>query len=398
MALALERRPAALDAAAGPDRGGLLMLGAGHFVVDMTVGGLAPLIPVLTTTFTLSDFQASMILGASTFSSSAIQPIFGWLADRRPAAWLLWGGVAVAALFFALAGFASSYLLVLACIVGSGLGVAAYHPEAARVANGLAGRRKASGVAWFMTGGNLGFALGPLAVGLVIPLLDARATVAALVPGAAVTGLLLARSARVALPITPHAVARARRAAAHVRAFALLIVVTSMRTWTLFGILLLAPLVLKEERGWSDEATSVAIFGVTMAATLGTIVGSALADRIGGRLVLAWSLGLAAPLGVGFLYAPTAAGVAMLVVLGFLIMASMSVTVVMGQAYLPGREALAAGLMVGFASIGVATPGLALVGAVSDVAGRGAALWLVAAFPLVGGALALLLPRPRAAS
>jgi FSR family fosmidomycin resistance protein-like MFS transporter len=183
-----------------------------------------------------------------------------------------------------------------------------------------------------------------------------------------------------------------------VRAFALLIVVTSMRTWTLFGVLLLAPLVLKEERGWSDEATSVAIFGVTMAATLGTIVGSTLADRIGGRLVLAWSLSLAAPLGVGFLYAPTAAGVAMLVVLGFLIMASMSVTVVMGQAYLPGREALAAGLMVGFASIGVATPGLALVGAVSDVAGRGAALWLVAAFPLVGGALALLLPRPRAAS
>src|SRR5437763_14865190 len=131
MALALEPRPAPADAAVGPDRGGLVMLGAGHFVVDMTVGGLAPLIPVLTAAFTLTDFQASMILGASTFSSSAIQPVFGWLADRRPAAWLLWGGVAVAALFFALAGFAGSYLLVLACIVGSGLGLAAYHPAAA---------------------------------------------------------------------------------------------------------------------------------------------------------------------------------------------------------------------------------------------------------------------------
>jgi FSR family fosmidomycin resistance protein-like MFS transporter len=374
------------------------MLGAGHFVVDMTVGGLAPLVPVFTTAFALSDFQASMILGASTFSSSAIQPVFGWLADRRPAAWLLWGGAAVAAVFFALAGFAGSYLVVLGCIVGSGLGVAAYHPEAARVANGLAGPRKASGVAWFMTGGNLGFALGPLAVGLVIPLLDARATVAALVPGALVSALLLVRSSRVALPLTPHAVARVRRAAAHVRGFALLIVVTSMRTWALFGVLLLAPLVLKEERGWSDQATSVAIFGLTMAATLGTIVGSALADRVGGRPVLAWSLLLGAPLIVGFIYAPTPAGVAMLVLEGFLVMASMSITVVMGQAYLPGREALAAGLMVGFASIGVATPGLALVGAVSDLGGRDAGLWLVAAFPLLGGALALLLPRARAVS
>jgi FSR family fosmidomycin resistance protein-like MFS transporter len=76
-------------------------------------------------------------------------------------------------------------------------------------------------------------------------------------------------------------------------------------------------------------------------------------------------------------------------------MASMSVTVVMGQAYMPHRMALAAGLMIGFASIGVATLGLALVGAVADAAGRDSAMWAVAAFPLVGAALAALLPLPR---
>src|SRR5262245_55161246 len=123
-------RPAAAGDPGAFDRRGLLTLAGGHCLVDMTVGGLPALLPLFTAAFALSDFQASMILGASTFASSAVQPIFGWIADRRPAAWLLWGGVAVAALFFALAGFASSYLLVLACIVGSGLGVAAYHPEA----------------------------------------------------------------------------------------------------------------------------------------------------------------------------------------------------------------------------------------------------------------------------
>jgi MFS transporter, FSR family, fosmidomycin resistance protein len=64
----------------------------------------------------------------------------------------------------------------------------------------------------------------------------------------------------------------------------------------------------------------------------------------------------------------------------------------MGQEYLPDRLALAAGLMIGFGAIGSAPPGLALFGAVADAAGREAALWGVAALPLAGGALALLLP------
>jgi hypothetical protein len=56
--------------------------------------------------------------------------------------------------------------------------------------------------------------------------------------------------------------------------------------------------------------------------------------------------------------------------------------------------------MIGFGAIGSAPPGLALFGAIADSAGREAALWGVAALPLVGGALALLLPdrRVRAAA
>jgi FSR family fosmidomycin resistance protein-like MFS transporter len=179
------------------------------------------------------------------------------------------------------------------------------------------------------------------------------------------------------------------------RGFGLLVMVTTMRTWTQFGLLLLVPLVLTEERGWSDAESGLAVFGFTMAATLGTIAGSLAADRVGGRAMLAASLPLAAPLVLAIPYASTGLGITALVLTGFLVMASMSVTVVMGQAYLPHRMALAAGIMIGFASIGSATPGLVLVGAVAEVAGRDAAFWLVAAFPLIGGILAAMLPRPR---
>ena len=56
----------------------------------------------------------------------------------------------------------------------------------------------------------------------------------------------------------------------------------------------------------------------------------------------------------------------------------------MGQEYLPDRLALAAGLMIGFGAIGSAPPGLALFGAIADAAGREAAIWGIAALPLLG--------------
>jgi FSR family fosmidomycin resistance protein-like MFS transporter len=248
-----------------------------------------------------------------------------------------------------------------------------------------------------MTGGNLGFATGPLVIALFIPLLDARATVVVLIPAAAVAAVLLEQRRRLALPVVPVHEARAAGGRTDGRAMGLLVALTTMRTWTQFGLLLMVPLVLTEERGWSDRASGLAVFAFMLAATLGTIAGSVLADRLGGRRMIAWTLPLGAPLVVGVALAPTAAAVACLALAGFVVMASMSVTVVLGQAYMPHRKALAAGLMIGFASIGSAAPGVALVGLVADAAGRRAALLVVALFPLLGGLLALLLPRSRRA-
>ena len=167
------------------------------------------MIPVFTAIYALSDLAASMILGASLLVSSALQPLFGLLADRRPTPAFLWGGVAVGTVGLALAGLAGGYAGVLACIVGSGLGIAAFHPEAARVANQISAGRTATGLAWFMVGGNAGFALGPLLAALFIPLLDERATLVFLVPGMAVSVWLLGHRARLAVQPAAPAPARA---------------------------------------------------------------------------------------------------------------------------------------------------------------------------------------------
>jgi FSR family fosmidomycin resistance protein-like MFS transporter len=380
---------------AAMDRGGLAMLATGHFMIDATVGAVPALLPVFTAIYALSDLQASMILGASLLVSSAIQPFFGLLADRRPTFVFLWGGVAVAVTGLALAGLAGGYLGVLGCVVGSGLGIAAFHPEAARVANQISGGRSATGLAWFMVGGNAGFAVGPLLAALFIPLLDERATLTFLVPGVIVAAWLHHERARLAVPLVPRTTrdgATAVASAASRRALALLLVVTSLRTWTMFCLLALVPLLLANERGFSDQAAGFAVVAFSGAGAAGTLVGAALAERVGGRRMLLWSMPLVSPLIALFLVDEGPAGLIAFAAAGAVLMASFSVTVAMGQAYLPHRLALAAGLMIGFGAIGSAPPGLALFGAIADAAGREAAIWGIAALPLLGAALAAFLP------
>ena len=379
------------------DRGGLALLASGHFVIDATVGAVPALLPVFTAIYALSDLQASMILGASLLVSSAIQPFFGMLADRRPTPVFLWGGVAVAAAGLALAGLVGGYLGVLGCVVGSGLGIAAFHPEAARVANQMSGGRSATGLAWFMVGGNAGFAAGPLLAALFIPVLDERATLTFLLPGLIVAAWLHRQRARLAVPLVPRTTrggATAVASAASRRALALLLVVTSMRTWTQFCLLALVPLLLADERGFSDQEAGFAVVAFAGAGAAGTIAGAALAERIGGRRMLLWSMPLVSPLIALFLLDEGPAGLVAFAAAGAVLMASFSVTVAMGQAYLPHRLALAAGLMIGFGAIGSAPPGLALFGAIADAAGREAAIWGIAALPLLGAALAAFLPEP----
>jgi FSR family fosmidomycin resistance protein-like MFS transporter len=376
-----------------PDRTGLALLGTGHFVIDMTVGAIPAFIPVFSDLFDLSNTEASMILGASVVSSSAIQPAFGWLADRRSSTWFVWGGVLIAAVGLALAGLAGGYWTLIAAIVASGIGVAAFHPEAARVANHLAGERKATGVAWFSVGGNLGFAAGPLVAALFFPLMsDERTTFVYIVPGVAVCLLLLANTDRIHHPLTSPA--RWAGARSNVPGVTLLVSVVTLRTWAQFGVLTIAPLFLKETRGLTTQQTGLVIFAFSMSGAAGTIAGAVMADRMGGRRMLMTTTPLVAPLLALFILTDGAASLVALSAAGFVLLASFSVTVVMGQEYMPHRLALAAGLMIGFAAIGSGAIGLAWIGPLADLAGRETALWAVAALPLAATLLSAALPPP----
>ena len=141
------------------------LLAAGHGSVDLYQGIVPVLVPFLVVHRHYDYLQVSGFVLAASVLSSVVQPLFGLLADRGAARgvrrWLIPASMLTTGLGVALIGVVDSYPATLLAIALSGVGVAAYHPEAARFARSVTGGGHV-GMSWFSLGGNVGFALAPV--------------------------------------------------------------------------------------------------------------------------------------------------------------------------------------------------------------------------------------------
>ena len=176
--------------------------------------------------------------------------------------------------------------------------------------------------------------------------------------------------------------------------FARLGVVIGARTVLFFGLLTFVPLYFVDVLQRSEQAGNTALIVFLAGGAFGTLAGGRLADRVGRRLVVIGSLTVATPLVLLFLALPAAAATPLLFVIGAAVISSFSVTVVMGQEYLPNRIGIASGVTLGLA-IGLGGLAAPLLGLLADANGLETALLVAGLMPLVGVAATLTLPRER---
>src|SRR5438067_2505258 len=216
-------------------------LSSGHLATDFANGALPALLPFFVDKFELSYTLAAAVVFGSAVSSSIVQPLFGLWSDRRGATWLIPVGVALAGIGIALAADAPSYPLVVVCVVLSGLGVAAFHPEGSKFAAYASGRRRASGMSLFSIGGNVGYALGPTATTPLVLAFGLTGGLLLAVPCLVVAALLLA-----AVPFlgsfAPESGARSVAGEDRPGALALLLGVIAFRSVAWFGLITFVPL------------------------------------------------------------------------------------------------------------------------------------------------------------
>lgn len=141
----------------------LLLIALSHTVTDLSQGALPLLLPFLRNAFELSYTQVGLIVLAQNSTSSIVQPLFGYVSDRRTLPWMLPLGVRISGMGLAATGVMPSYLMVLAAVIVGGLGVAAYHPQGSKSVHSITPPAlKGRNMAIFSVGGNFGQACGSI--------------------------------------------------------------------------------------------------------------------------------------------------------------------------------------------------------------------------------------------
>ncbi|MBN8867183.1 MAG: MFS transporter [Solirubrobacterales bacterium] len=393
-------RAATVAGAAGPPRingRAILPVSFAHGCADLCQGAVPALLPFLIAHRGLDLASATFLVTAATIASSVIQPLFGIWSDRLDFPLLAPIGVVIAGLGVGAVGFCQSYAALAGALAISGFGVALFHPEAARLA-GRAARGTARGMSYFSVGGNVGFAVGPLAVLVTVGIFGLDATPALAIPGL-VAGVVLLRELRGQFSEA----SENRHAEHHHEAhgptrwgpFTRLTAAAVARTVAFFALQAFIPIYLIDQLGASKTVGGIALTVMLASGALGTLIGSRWADRWGKRLVLIWMM---VPLTLVLLLLPELGLVGCLIALvavGFLVDAPFATTVVIGQSYLPGRAGLASGITFGLA-IGLGGLLAAGLGLLADQTSITTALFTLPAFSIIGMLLAISLPEEEA--
>jgi FSR family fosmidomycin resistance protein-like MFS transporter len=371
----------------------LALLSVAHFFIDLYSSALSGFQPVLVERLGLSLAQAGVLGGLLVFSSSTLQPIYGYLSDRFHSRLFTALAPAVAGIFISLLGVAPNYLTLIALVLLGGAGIASFHPQgSARATLGITENR-GRWMAVFISSGTLGLALGPSFFSWLITGLGIDRTWVGMIPGIAVTGFLLARMPEVAIPAGPRRGFDWEILRSVWKPLTVLYLLVFIRSVVQISFTQFLPLYLTKERALGLNQANLALTLYLGCGAIGGFLGGQLADRFGGRRVILISMIASVPLLGAFFFTTGAISMACLGLGGLILLFTIPVNVTMGQDLAPSQAGTVSALMMGFAWGTAGMLFIPLVGFVADQVSLHWSLFSLLAFPIAGFFLALKLPR-----
>ena len=297
-----------------------------------------------------------------------------------------------------LLGIAPTYPLLLLATLVAGFGSAAFHPEAARTANLVSGSQRSTGMGFFGLGGNIGFAAGPILVTPAILWFGLHYAGLIVIPGvlyAIFLGLFEMRRFA-AFRERPKTYASSSQRGDRWGAFAILTTTIVLRSMVFFGVMTFTPLFCIAVLG-ATKAQANAVLAMTLvAAAAGVITGGRLGDRVDRRRLIQVSMAAAAIMATSVAFAGQAhvallAVTFLFVIMAFLMQWSQSVTIVLGQEYLPTRIGTASGVTLGLA-ISMGGFAMPFLGKIADARGLVPVIFAIGAIALSSLIAASFLP------
>lgn len=380
----------------------VLGLVLGHLVTDLQGGALPIVLPHLKEIFALSYSQLAAIVLTQNITSSVIQPLFGYLTDKKSLPQLLPYCAALAGAGFAAVGWVSSYEFLLLAVIFIGIASATYHPQASKTVNFLSTKAaKAKNMGLFSLGGNAGMAFGSLGMAFLISLPGGlHNTIYFLLPGLVVFGLMLK-----CMPayIQVNQAYNNRRQAAEVKhtnnnipylGLLFLLLFIFLRSTIHTGLSTYLPLFFMKFRSCDSSFTSMLVSGFLLGGVAGTYIGAVLSDRLGARKIILGSIVCSIPaIWLINLAASPVTALAAVIMAGFAIIGSFATTIILAQSLLPNNVGMAAGLTIGF-SVGMGGFGVTLLGILADNWGLPLVMQLITWLPVAAAIIAVWIPIP----
>jgi FSR family fosmidomycin resistance protein-like MFS transporter len=377
----------------------ILAIATCHLLNDMMQSLLPAIYPSLKDRLRLNFTQIGFVTLAFQCTASLLQPLVGFVGDKRSLPWLLPVGAAASGIGLLMLAHANSYPMLLIAASMVGIGSSTFHPESSRVIRMASGGRHGLAQSMFQVGGNMGSALGPLLAAFIVVGPNGQGSVIWFAIFALLSIIILAF---VAQWHKGHGVKRARAARpehfSHLSkkqvagAFGVLLTLIFSKFFYLTAFTSYYTFYLIEHFHLSVRDSQIDLFIFLAAAAFGTFAGGPIGDRFGRKNVIWFSILGAAPFALVLPYADHTWTVILSTVISVIISSAFSAIVVFGQELAPGKVGAVSGLFFGFA-FGMAGIGAAVLGAMADYIGIAGVYRLCAFLPLIG-LVAFFLPAP----
>jgi len=377
----------------------LFIIGLCHLLNDAIQAVVPAMFPILEKSMGLSFTQLGIIAFSLNMVSSVMQPVVGFYTDKKPMPFALPIGLTFTLFGILGLGFAGNFALIVLSVIFIGLGSAVFHPEGSRVAYMAAGSRRGLAQSIYQVGGNTGQALAPVITALVlVPLGQIGASWFTIVAAIAVILLIyIANWYQQRLLDAPRVKKKdlnkekSQGLSREVKnTLALILLLIFARTWYTSGITNFYTFYAIKEYALSIKESQVFLFAFLVAGAIGTFFGGPLSDRFGKKNIISFSMLATVPFSILIPHVPPTLAFFFLILTGFILMTSFSVTVVYAQELVPGKIGTMSGLTVGLA-FGMGAIGSVGLGSIADWVGLQSMITWLGVLPLLG-LIAFLLP------
>lgn len=374
----------------------LFSIAFAHLINDLLQAVIPASYPILKENFHFNFTQIGLITLAYQLAASILQPLIGFYTDLYPKPFSQ-----IIGMFFSLAGiitlsYASSFVMIIDAVVLIGIGSSIFHPEASRISFLASGGKRGLAQSIFQLGGNLGTAIAPLLVALIV------------VPNAqhyiiwfavfAVVGILVLT--RIAFWYQAHLTFKKSnkpiielpnlsKLRINISVVILLILIfskvfytSSMSSYFTFYLI--------QKFHLSIQSAQFYLVLFLASCAFGTLIGGSLGDKFGRKYVIWFSVLGAAPFTLLLPYCNLFWTGIVSVIIGTIISSAFPAILVYAQELLPKKLGMVSGLFYGFA-FGMGGLGSAILGNLADKTSLTYVYQICAFLPLIG-IIAFFLP------